>query len=100
VCAVFVCFTYLLSLPVYLVLPSTVQSLVTVATLVANRYSCPTPAKNQNIHIDNAGPVAEGMMDQQTIFIYRIRSVVSINGNIVGYNEYLLVMTVVVVFIS
>jgi len=43
------------------------------------------------------GPIAEGMINQQTIFIY---SVVSVNRNIVRYNKYLVVITVVVVFVS
>jgi len=38
------------------------------------------------------------MTNQQTIFVFHI--VVTINRNIVGYNKYLLVITVVVVFVS
>jgi len=38
------------------------------------------------------------MTNQQTIFVFH--SVVTINGNIVGYNKYLLVITLVVVFVS
>jgi len=49
----------------------------------------------RSIDIESAGPMAAGMINQQTIlFIY---SVVSVNRNIVGYNKYLQVITVVVV---
>ena len=37
---------------------------------LANRHSCLTPAKNEGIDIDNAGPTAGGMISQQTIFVY------------------------------
>jgi len=37
----------------------------------------------QKLDILSLGPIAEGMINQQTIFIY---SVVSINRNIVRYN--------------
>jgi len=43
-------------------------------------------------------PIAEDMINEQTtLFIY---TVVSVNRNIVKYNKYLLVITVVVVFVS
>jgi len=38
------------------------------------------------------------MINQQTIFV--IYRVVSVNRNIVSYNKYLVVVTVVVVFVS
>jgi len=37
---------------------------------LANRHSCLTPAKNEGIDIDSPGPIAEGMIIQQTIFVY------------------------------
>jgi len=37
---------------------------------LANRHSCLTPAKNDGIDIDSAGPIAEGTTNRQTIFVY------------------------------
>jgi len=34
--------------------------------------------------IDNAGPIAEGMINQQTTIAWSV----SINGNVVEYNKY------------
>jgi len=45
----------------------------TITHNLANRHSCLTPAKNEGIDIDHAGPVAGGMINQQTIFLYPYR---------------------------
>jgi len=37
---------------------------------LANRHSCLTPAKNEGIDIDTAGPIAEGIINEQTTFVY------------------------------
>jgi len=37
---------------------------------LANSHSCLTPAKNEGTDIDNTGPIVEGMINQQTIFVY------------------------------
>jgi len=37
----------------------------TTTTSLANRHSCLTPAKNDGIDIDNAGPIVGGMINQQ-----------------------------------
>jgi len=37
---------------------------------LANRHSCLTPAKNEGIDIKSSGPVMEGMINQQLIFVY------------------------------
>jgi len=71
---------------------------VTATHSLANRHSCLTPAKNEGIDIDGAGPIVEGMINQQTMFVYPWRG--HVNRNIVGYNKYVLVVTVVVVFVS
>ena len=38
--------------------------------ILADRYSCLTPAKNEGIDIDSARPIAESMINQKTIFGY------------------------------
>jgi len=40
---------------------------------LANMHSCLTPAENERIDINNAGLTAEGMINQQTTFVYRHR---------------------------
>jgi len=37
---------------------------------VAHRHSCLIPTKNEGIDIDSSAPVAEDMINQQTIFVY------------------------------
>jgi len=37
---------------------------------LAKRHSCLTPAKNEGTGINNAGPIAGGMINQQIIFFY------------------------------
>jgi len=39
---------------------------------LANRHSCLTPTKIYGIDIDSAGPVAEGVINQQTIYLFTI----------------------------
>jgi len=36
---------------------------------LANRHSCLTPAKNEAIDSNSSGPIAEGTINQQTIFV-------------------------------
>jgi len=38
---------------------------------LANRHSFLTPAKNEGIDIDNSGPIAGGMINQQMMFVYQ-----------------------------
>ena len=47
----------------------------------------------QKLDILSLGPIVEGMINQQTMFVYPWRG--HVNRNIVGYNKYLLVITVV-----
>jgi len=42
----------------------------TSAHSLANSHSCLTPAKNEGTDIDSSGPIAEGMINQQTKFVY------------------------------
>jgi len=68
---------------------------------LANGHSCLTPAKNEGIDINSSRTNCRGY-DQSALsrrYLF-IDSVVSINRNIVGYNKYLLVVTVVIVFVS
>jgi len=51
----------------------------------------------RSIDINNAGPIAEGMIRRRYLFIY---SMVNVNRNIIEYNKYLLVITVVAVFVN
>jgi len=37
---------------------------------LATRHSHLTPAKNEGIDIDNVGPIVEGIINQQMIFVY------------------------------
>jgi len=37
---------------------------------LASRHTCLTPAKNEGVDIDSVGPIAEGVINQQTIFVY------------------------------
>jgi len=66
---------------------------------LANRDSCPTPAKNEGNRISTK-------LDPQKLDILSLGRylfylyVVSVNRNIVRYNKYLVVVTVVVVFVS
>ena len=63
---------------------------------LANCDSCPTPAKSEAIEYLQVGPTEIRYSIAWTIlFIY---SVVSVNRNIVRYNKYLVVVTVVVGF--
>jgi len=55
---------------------------------VANRDSCPTPAKS------------DGTTEIRYSIAWTILFIYSVNRNIVRYNKYLVVVTVVVVFVS
>jgi len=55
---------------------------------------CPTPAKSEAIEYLQVGPTENRYSIAWTIFIY---SVVSVNRNIVRYNKYLVVVTLIVV---
>jgi len=57
-------------------------------------FSCPTPTKSEAIEYLQVGPTEIRYSIAWTIFIY---SVISVNRNIVRYNKYLVVVTVVVV---
>jgi len=64
---------------------------------LANWDRCPTPAKSEAIEYLQVGPKEIRYSIDWTIFVYLDYSVVSVNRNIVRYNKYLVVATVVVV---
>jgi len=37
---------------------------------LANRHSCPTPARNEHVDVDSTGKIVGGMINQQTVFVY------------------------------
>ena len=56
-------------------------------------------SQNEGIDIDNVGPTAGGMINQQTIFVYSWRG--ERKQKYTGYNKYyLLFIIVVLVFVS
>jgi len=50
------------------------------------------------IDINITGPIAEGMINQHTIFVYKY--LINIKRNIVIYNKFLLIIAAVAVFVS